>query len=131
MSGGSIIPTDESTKNEFQYFVSTKGPFSIVVFYGIMNNRAENLLKNCIDEISKLDVKHIILNFHTLTKISGDGFQQLTHMQQVARHKSTLRLCGINPEIMDALRRRGLVRQSEILDSLKTAVLEIQNFNKR
>ncbi len=109
----------------FEYFVSTKGPFIVVSLLGRMNSKAVPMLNELMAELGLNGTATVLVfNLRDVSEIGGDALQVFAQIQKNARARpAELRLAGVKPELKTRLLTEGIIRTSELFDNLQAAIM--------
>lgn len=122
--------TDEIEANNslFNYHISQGKDIFVISLTGVLNGKATKQFQECLAKIEEADCRFLVLNFKDTTHIDSTAYRHLVQLQHSVRKDKgkAVRLCGINPSWKSLLVDNGIIRGSEIVDSMRAALLDIK-----
>lgn len=111
---------------EFEYKCISKNNLTVVTFKGRFNKEALEGLGQCRQELTGSEAKFVIFLFKDVPVIDVVVNRELTLLQQELRKSKQLYLVGMNRTLKLSLLDKGLIRQSELKESLEEAIKSIE-----
>src|SRR5690242_14895253 len=104
-----------SESPKLEYLISMKGDYLVVSLSGWITKSTAQEIEKCQAEISKNNVKFVVLNFKGVDRIDIGGVPALIRMQKSVRDlKRELRICCISPDVEKSLLETGAGRVNEM-----------------
>lgn len=116
----------QGQSGDFFYFLNQKEMILVVTLNGHLQEAGIPVLEQCLAEVSTLNPKHVVLNFHNLANLENKAIRGLAQFQIGLRQKSlSLTVCGIRSEFTKVLDEYGAIRPSEVTKDLLSALQKI------
>lgn len=124
---------DNEEINELNYFLSQNDKFLVISLIGSIETASYLKIQSLLTEILMRDEGTLtIINFQETTSISGDAVIYLAQLQkQIRSKKMFLRICCLKPSMQQKLDLSGVIRNSEIMVDLPTALQSLIEIRKK
>lgn len=111
-------------KDSFNYRIINEKNVCIVIFDGVLTNKFQSSLEECIQQLSKSQSQIFILKFGDVARLEKSSHRFLVRLQNVIRNdfKATIRICEIKSTWRSELLDTGIIRNKEYYNSLKDAL---------
>lgn len=121
------------TNEEFSYKVIQQNETIVISFSGVLNGRSLKKIDECVAKLHESKYRFLILDFKNTTKIESTAYRHLVQLQHMVRKVEgcTMRLCGVNPAWKSELIDQGVIRGSEITNTLKSALNDFGKLEDR
>lgn len=113
-----------SVMNEgFIYKIIEKNAFVIVSFQGKITKDAKDFLLKCQQELNQIQCRNVIFYFKDVPSVDHIALRELTLIQsEVRKNGLALNIVGLSHLLKQFLIEKGVVRASEIRNSLEEAL---------
>lgn len=109
------------------FFINRKKTTCVITFKGSMTPNDAETLDTCLKEATSQPARYFILNMAGLVNAEAAVSRPFTLFQQGLRASSKLFLCDLQPDAGRVLKGEGVVRESEVMPDLMTALQSILN----
>lgn len=128
-SRSQLLQTQSSPSecNEFNYVFGEKEDVLLVLFQGGLSGKEVPLLEQCESELKTKSAKIIIFVFRDVPRFIPGAHPTFVRIQKNLRDSGkVIGNCNLSPEVKESLRVNGIVRGSEIYNSIPEAWKELK-----
>lgn len=108
--------------NPFNYFLNVRRAIVVVSMNGNLRAADREKFEKCMAEVKQLPAKYVILNLQGFTDYDPTLASLIVNLQTNIRESSTLILAELAAGVRQKLATKGLIRESEIVGTLKDAL---------